>query len=136
MPKPMHAAQKAVHTLPHHSASTLTRKQWRLNHNTSVTVGAVAANMKSASQPMVGPNVVAEPGPLELPLQCQPTLPSATFGGAAFTKSHLPFCVLASSPHLMDAVRSDPVPIISEPVPLGLALSLVRLEAESHAIRL
>jgi hypothetical protein len=109
--------QKIVHPLPFDSASVLTRKRRRLDREASVLIETASNVMQSAAQPIMDPSL--------FPLPSRP--PSAAFGGDMIQMcppSRLP------TPYPTFGINPDLT------VPSGLALSLSRLEAESHAVRL
>jgi hypothetical protein len=119
--------QKLVHALPFDSASVLTRKRRRLDREASVAVETASNVTQSAVQPMVDPMLV-DLSPFPLP--SHPS--SADFGGGNHNIDLHPPSRLPT-PYPTIGVNSDLTPA---PVPSGLALSLSRLEAESHAVRL
>ncbi|KAF8465441.1 hypothetical protein DFH94DRAFT_356967 [Russula ochroleuca] len=130
-----HMSKRAQKTL-NEPASALTRKRQRLDHDASVAAEAVAAfatrQVSSVSWSMVEPNAVGSG--LALPPHPS-TQPSAGFGNDTSESpppSHLP----TPGPYATFGVHSDLTQLTPIPEPLGLKLSLARLESESHAVRL
>lgn len=120
------AAQKATCALPYDSGHSLTRKRRRLDREASSTAEVAAANVGFNS----GLSEV-------LPLHCPSTLlSSAALGDAETTAAAAESCLPTPSPYTTFSVCPEPAPVVSESMPSGLELSLARLEAESHAVRL